>query len=349
MKKVTLQDIADALGVSRISVWKVFSGREGVSDELRKKILAKASELNYNFPKDIELPDEYRNTERPLNISVTVSRPETSLFWMTIIHEIAKELSKHNVNLIYTYLPYQIPTDYCLPSQLMNGTIDGIIILNVYDERLIRMLSKLQLPKVFLDTVNSIDFEELGGDLILSIGKSCVYKITEHMISQGKTSIGFIGDINYARTNHERYEGYLDAMAKHKLNVKQEYCFTGPIGIDTYEEEILSFVKNLTTFPEAFVCASDHVACVLWNELNAMGYQVPKDIFISGFNNIQECAHAKNLTTVQVYSQAIGLRLATQVLYKIKNPTSRHELIYISSEVVFRDSTNSTINEIAID
>ena len=74
MKKVTLQDIADSLGVSRISVWKVFSGREGVSDELRKKIIAKASELNYNFPKDFELPDELKSIEHQINISVTVSR-----------------------------------------------------------------------------------------------------------------------------------------------------------------------------------------------------------------------------------------------------------------------------------
>ena len=349
MKKVTLQDIADALGVSRISVWKVFSGREGVSDELRKKIIAKAAELNYSFPNDFKLPDELKVQERQLNISVTVSRPETSLFWMTIIHEIAKELSKQNVNLIYTYLPSNIPMDYRLPSQLTNGTIDGIIIMNVYDERLIRMLSKLQIPKVFMDTVSGIDFEELCGDLVLSTGKSCVYKITESIISQGKTKIGFVGDINYALTNHERYEGFMNAMQKHKLNIKQEYCFTGPIGIDSYEEEIISFLSNLTTLPEAFVCTSDHVACILWSALTTMGYNVPGDILISGFDNIQEFSLAKDLTTVQVYSQDLGLRLASQALYKIKNPTMRHELIYISSEVIFRSSTNCNMDEISCD
>lgn len=349
MKKVTLQDIADSLGVSRISVWKVFSGREGVSDDLRKKIITKASELNYNFPKDFELPDELRSAERQLNISVTVSRPETSLFWMTIIHEIAKELSKHNVNLMYTYLPSQISSDYVLPSQLSNGTVDGIIVMNVYDEHLIRMLSKLPIPKVFMDTVSSIDFEELNGDLVLSSGKSCVSRITEHIISQGRTKIGFVGDINYARTNHERYEGYLAAMHKNKLAVKQEYCFTGPIGIDSYEEEIVAFLNNLHTLPDAFVCASDHVACILWNELKSKGYHVPKDVFISGFDGIQEFTLAKDLTTVQVFSQDLGLRLATQAMYKIKNPDLRNELIYISSEVILRNSTNNDLIEASND
>lgn len=339
MKKVTLQDIADALGVSRISVWKVFSGREGVSDDLRKKIISKAVELNYNFPNDFILPEELKSPERQLNISVTVSRPETSLFWMQIIHEIAKELSKHNVNLMYTYLPSQVPYDYSLPSQLTNGTIDGIIIMNVYDPHLIKMLSKLHIPKVFMDTVSSIDFEELNGDLVLSTGKSCVHKITEHIIAQGKSNIGFIGDINYARTNHERYEGFLKAMQKHKLQVKQEYCYTGPIGIDTYEEEILTFLNQLETLPEAFVCSSDHVANIVLSSLKQLGHTIPGEVLISGFDNIQEFSQANDMTTVQVYSQDLGLRLATQTLYKIKNPTMRHELIYISSEVIFRGST----------
>lgn len=338
MKKVTLQDIADSLGVSRISVWKVFSGREGVSDELRKKVIAKAFDLNYNFPKDFELPDELKSADHQLNISVTVCRPETSLIWMTIIHEIAKELSKHNVNLIYTYLPCQIPPDYSLPSQLTNGTIDGIIVLNVYDERVIRMLSKLHLPKVFLDTVSCIDFEELDGDLVLGTCKSCVYKITEHIILQGKTKLGFVGDIHYSRTNYERYEGFVNAMLKHQLNIQQEYCLIETIGIGFNESELRTFLDNLNSFPEAFVCANDHVACVLWNELTARGYRIPEDILISGFDNILV---DKDLTTVQVYSQDLGLRLATQALYKIKNPTRRHELIYISSEVILRSSTNS--------
>ena len=47
MKKVTLQEIANSLGISRTTVWKVFSGHEGVSDSLRTKVIAKAQELGY--------------------------------------------------------------------------------------------------------------------------------------------------------------------------------------------------------------------------------------------------------------------------------------------------------------
>ena len=342
MKKVTLQDIADSLGVSRISVWKVFSGREGVSNELRKRIIAKASELNYNFPKDFELPDEFKPIERPLNISVTVCRPEPSLLWMNIIHEIAREFSRQNVNLIYTYLPNQVEEDFELPAQLTNGSVDGVIIMNVYNHQLLNKLTQLRLPKVYLDCISEKQFDELNGDLVLSAGHCCVKKITEHIIQQGRTKIGFIGDINSARSYRDRYDGYCDAMREHQIPIQTEFCYTETISADQIGDQIAIFLDGLNQLPDAFVCVDDYIACVLWRQLSQKGCRVPQDIFISGFDGIQEYSLAKDLTSVRVFSQSIGIRLATQIIYKIKNPTLRHELIYASSEVVFRDSTNGS-------
>ena len=48
MSKITMQDIADALGTSRVTVWKTFNHRAGVSDEMKEKILEKAHELGYD-------------------------------------------------------------------------------------------------------------------------------------------------------------------------------------------------------------------------------------------------------------------------------------------------------------
>lgn len=151
MKKVTLQEIANSLGISRTTVWKVFSGHEGVSDSLRTKVIAKAQELGYAIPEDFQYPSSAEETT-PVNIAVAVCRPETSLFWMTIIHQIAKVFSTHNVNLVYTYLPTSADKTYFLPPTLTNGSVHGIIVLNVYNERLLRLLAETQIPKVFLDT-----------------------------------------------------------------------------------------------------------------------------------------------------------------------------------------------------
>ena len=62
MKKVTLQEIANSLGISRTTVWKVFSGHEGVSDSLRTKVIAKAQELGYAIPEDFQYPSSAEET-----------------------------------------------------------------------------------------------------------------------------------------------------------------------------------------------------------------------------------------------------------------------------------------------
>ncbi len=82
-------------------------------------------------------------------VAVAVCRPESSLFWMQIIHQIAKDLSEHNVNLMYTYLPTNYKAGYVLPEPLTNGTVDGVIVLNTYSAPLLRLLSSLPIPKVF--------------------------------------------------------------------------------------------------------------------------------------------------------------------------------------------------------
>lgn len=185
-EKVTLQEIANSLGISRTTVWKVFSGHEGVSDSLRTKVIAKAQELGYAIPEDFQYPQSAEETT-PVNIAVAVCRPETSLFWMTIIHQIAKVFSTHNVNLVYTYLPTSADKTYFLPPTLTNGNVHGIIVLNVYNERLLRLLAETQIPKVFLDTSSLVAPDELNGDLLLMESRTSVRRITCHLLEQGRT------------------------------------------------------------------------------------------------------------------------------------------------------------------
>ena len=329
MKKVTLQEIANSLGISRTTVWKVFSGHEGVSDSLRTKVIAKAQELGYAIPEDFQYPSSAEETT-PVNIAVAVCRPETSLFWMTIIHQIAKVFSTHNVNLVKTYF---------LPPTLTNGNVHGIIVLNVYNERLLRLLAETQIPKVFLDTSSLVAPDELNGDLLLMESRTSVRRITCHLLEQGRTLPGFIGDISYAQSNRERYEGFCQALADAGKKVDSSLCLTTPLGIDTYREEIDTFLSSLSRMPDAFVCASDYVACILMQLLEKRGLRVPEDVAVSGFDNNTEDLLAEHLTTVQVFNEELGARLALQILYRIKYPNTPHEITYLGTNVLYRDST----------
>ena len=101
MKKVTLQEIANSLGISRTTVWKVFSGHEGVSDSLRTKVIAKAQELGYAIPEDFQYPSSAEETT-PVNIAVAVCRPETSLFLDDHHPPDCKKYFQHTMSISFT-------------------------------------------------------------------------------------------------------------------------------------------------------------------------------------------------------------------------------------------------------
>ncbi len=338
-----MQHIADMLGISRVTVWKVLNNRPGVSKKLRDKVLLAAIETGYikNGEGVKQLTDVNNIADTQKTVSVVISRTNPSTFWFNIIHALAKELDKCGINLMYNYIPSNYYQGYTLPDVLSNRKVAGMIIINVYDDQLLSMLNDLNIPKVFLDVASDFSIAKITGDLIILEGRKTVKTITNEIISKGRTEIGFIGDIHYALTNKERFEGYVAAMKENNLEIQEKYCMTGRIGIYSYYEEISSFLDSLDKLPEAFVCASDFVANYLMQYLTEHGYKVPEDIAISGYDGNTEYAMVSGkLTTVNVDTLHLGKRLAKQLLYRMEYPKSPIEITHIRSDIVWGKSTD---------
>lgn len=334
MGKITMQDIADALGISRVTVWKVFNNHAGVSPALRERVLEKARELGYlkNNTESFSQDDEK-------TVSLIVSRPDSSTFWTNIIHRMAQELSLHNVNLMYTYIPSNYTEGFTLPSILTSDVIQGAIILNVYDAKLISLINELNIPKVFLDTVPQINNRSLRGDLILLEGYGTLYQITDSVLSRGFERVGFIGDIHYAKTNLERYEGFRQCMADHNLKIDDSICLTSNIGIFSYYQELSAFLDSIPELPEAFVCASDYIAHFLQMYFSEHAERIPNGILVTGYDGSCEYSNVEGLiTTANVKTSLLGKRLSVQIVYRMEHPDAPYELTFINPEIIYRDS-----------
>lgn len=332
MEKITMKDIADALNVSRVTVSKAFNNQAGVSDSLRELIFEKARELGYaKLPyQALGQPQEEQRT-----VSLIVSRPNSALFWTNIIHRMAQELSSHNVNLLYTYVPSVYTRNFSLPSILLNGSVDGAVVLNVYDPEILNMVNGLSVPKVFLDTIPALPDYQLNGDLILIEGSRTESKITDLLIQNGHTRIGFLGDIDYAFTNKERYLGYCDCMRKHGLAIMPEYCLTGRIDIFSYDKKLSAFLDGLESWPDAFVCASDFVANFVQSYIDSNPHRLPHPVVLTGFDNTGEYTSvAGRIITANVPTGLLGKRLALQVLFRAEHPEAPHELTFVNPSII---------------
>ncbi|MEG1195425.1 MAG: LacI family DNA-binding transcriptional regulator [Clostridia bacterium] len=332
MSKPTMQTIADQLGVSRITVWKALSDRPGVSDALRERIAGKAQALGYAQTGEAVKPTRERT------VAVVVSRPESSSFWMQIIHHIAKELALHDISLLYTYMPSAYKPGYALPASLGYESVVGAIVLNIYSEELLRMLAANPLPKVFLDTVPALPFADLRGDLVLIEGRDLIRQMTKRLLDSGRGRVGFIGDVGYAQTNTDRYQGFLDAHELCGRKAERMYCMTEHIGLRSHYAEISDFLSGLQTLPDAFVCASDFIAHFVKRYLAESGREVPTGFVLTGFDNNAEYANvADQITTVDVQTALLGKRLAREVMFRADYPSASYQAAYVESEIIYRE------------
>lgn len=331
MEKITMQDIADALHISRVTVSKAFNDQAGVSDTLRELIFEKARELGYaRIP--AHTPAPVQREEK--TISLIVSSPYSAVFWTSIIHRMAQELSNYNMNLLYTYVPSVYTPDFTLPPILLNGDVDGIVVLNVYDHEILRMVNRLPLPKVFLDTVPTLSDLQLNGDLLVIEGYRTVYEITATLLEKGLCRIGFLGNVNYAQTNMERYRGYLACMKEHRLPVIKEYCMTAASGRRSYIDDLEIYLSELSDWPEAFVCVNDYTAHYVKQYMSH--HATPHPVILTGFDNTIEYANVYGqITTADVPTGLLGKRLTQQISFRTENPDAPYELTFIRPSIIF--------------
>ena len=333
MSKVTMQDLADALQVSRITVWKALTNRPGVSDKLRRTVQDKAAEMGY-----VQTDHPSLRGKSGYTFSAVVSRPESSVFWMQIIHHFAKELAAHGISLMYTYMPTSYQPGYELPASLDGERVDGFVVLNVYSREMLSLLAQSPLPKVFLDSLPSLPGSALGGDLVMLEGRACIREITGRLLDRGYRRLGFVGDVNYATTNRDRYQGFVDAHGERGLAPEEALCMKGPIGLRSHYEEISHFLDGLPALPDAFVCPSDFIAHYIQRYLTERG--VPEDAapILTGFDNNTEYANvAGKITTVDVDTAALGKRLARQLIYRADFPHAPLETTYVAGKTLYQE------------
>lgn len=338
MKKIVMQLLADSLGLSRVTVWKVLNDRPGVAPETVQRVQEAVNRLQKENEEEGDGDSELLFQQTVKSITLLVARADTSSFWRRIVDQIASELNQRQIQL--NYIPIDVmqlsPSD--LHSLVQPDKTDGIIVVNVYDRSILSVLSTVVTPKIFLDTIPGYAAADLNGDLFLLEGKRTVATITNSLISKGCKKIGFIGDIQYARTNALRWEGFLDGMARSGLTVDSHLCLTKAIGKDDYRDDISAFLEGIRGMPDAFVCASDYVAFVTLHLLNERGYRVPENLRLSGYDDTKEfLLDHSGIISVHVQNGLLGKRMIHQLLYRIENPQTDYEEIQVFPKILYRD------------
>jgi LacI family transcriptional regulator len=227
--------------------------------------------------------------------------------------------------------------DYCKQNK-----IDGILCIETFERKYIKHILSLNIPTVFIDAhVDSLDNNGNYDIVLMESSKSVTKALIKTINASGISHIGFVGDVNHCMSFKERFVGYQVALIESKIRYNPHYDILEP---DEFPygniNELSNIIKNKSYLPDCYVCANDFIAISMINSLNHLGYKVPEDIQVIGFDNTNEAKQFHiPLTTIDTNKNLLGKESIATLLNRIKYTENKNRLIYIKTTPIYREST----------
>ena len=339
-KRITMQDIADACGLSRNTVSKIFNGRGAVPEATRRMVMEKAAELGYRQFPELE-PDRAELRTQTIAL-LTTHLPEDYHFGSFLLPAFAGQLSRAG----YTLMMYELtPEDVQLrrlPSHMALEQTAGLMCIELFDRDYVDMLCEMGLPVIFVDAYSGATSSLLRFDLISMENTASTIALTEHLIAAGARRIGFVGDPDHCSSFHERWMGFCQALPNGGIALERDLCILERDDPDRYinPQWMLERLRRMPALPDALLCANDFIAIHLMTALKQMGVSIPDRVLVAGFDGTPQSAVVEpSLTTAQIPGAEIGRLAADILLERIENPGRPFRSTYVRTTPIWRAST----------
>ena len=328
-KGVRMADIAQKLGISVVSVSKGLAGKEGVSEEMRARILATARELGYQMPASKKRGEE--GGGESVGIVVADRFFNENTFYSNLYRELLRAGTAAGISLMMEILSPKAEFSCNMPTFLVNRKVDGLIFMGEIDRRYLSTAAQSGLPFILLDFYD----DAIAADCVLSDNASGAYQLTEHLLQSGRRKIAFVGSVCATSSIMDRYLGYCKALLRAGLEPRADWR------IEDRDKDGLFIPLTLPEdMPEAFVCNCDEVAFNLVEKLHREGYEVPRDVAVAGYDDFRFSTICRPpLTSYRVdvgemASSTIGLIRRKMARKKPLAPT-----VLVPGALVVREST----------
>ena len=342
MKRVTIQDIADELGVSRNTVSKAINNSDGLAEATREKILQKATEMGYKQFSYIKA-----QTEAAIALPETPRKGEIALLCGNIIapaHFASLMLDKLKMELSqqgYTLSTHRVePDDFArksLPVTFDPEQAAAIICIEMFDRPYDEMVCSLGLPVLFVDGPNKRDGIDLPADQLYMDNVTAITRFVSDMLARGKRRIGFIGDYEHCQSFFERYAAFRCAMLMADVPVDERFCIKTLLPV-----QIAKALAELPEIPDVFICANDFIADDAIYTLRKLGKSVPGDVLFCGFDDSPNSRiMTPMLTTVHIHTQIMAISAMDLLISRIEQPSLNYRIVHTEAELIYRDSTRT--------
>jgi LacI family transcriptional regulator len=336
--QITIKDIAKELKISVATVSRAFRNTYDVSEETRKKVLAKAEELNYRT----NLNATGLVSNKSHNIAVILPTI-TNYYFSTVITGIQEIAYNNGYNIILHVTGESSDREIEIAKDLPLSSIDGLLVCVTSESHKSNHLKEIidkGIPIVFFDRAAEL----INTSKVIQNDFEGAFMAVEHLIKNGYVNIAHIGGPSQLSFTKERLRGYLAALKKYNLPIRHDWIvhseFTQSSGI----ADIKKLWRNKNK-PDAVFAVNDRKAVGAMLALKEKGIKIGEDVGVVGFTNDPMSAIiSPSLSTVEEPALEIGKRSCELLLKHISKKNFISEEVVLHGKLIVRESSSKKID-----
>jgi LacI family repressor for deo operon, udp, cdd, tsx, nupC, and nupG len=332
----SIKDVARLAGVSTATVSRTLAEPEKVTEETRRKVQAAIRRSGY-VRNALARSFRMQSTQTILVLVPDIGNP----FYSLIIQGLEEVAQQHRYRLLLGDTQNNVEREIEYLQSVMQRQVDGVISLGH------------TLPPV--PKVNTVDKSKKSKAIPLvmaceylhdaSVSSVCIDNIAaaalamQHLLDLGHRRIGFINGPAPTPLSKDRLRGYRDALKNAGLEYDKSLVMRGDFSLSSGElatQSLLDADSKIT----AIFAANDAMAIGAIKVLRARGLQVPGDISVIGFDDIEFAQYVEPaLTTIHQPRREIGRATMAKMIAQLQQDSEPASQIVLEHELVIRQST----------
>ncbi|MFC1975573.1 LacI family DNA-binding transcriptional regulator [Chloroflexota bacterium] len=329
-KKITIEDVAQAAGVSRQTVSRAINDLGEISLQTRARVLRIAEEMGYR-PSSIA---RGLATQRTHTLGLIVP-DNANPFFSEIARGVEQVAYAEGYNVFLCNTEEDPQRELTVLYSLEEKRVDGIILCS---SRLDDVELKTVIVRHSAAVLVNRRLESGGVRTVLVDDQAGSQEAVQHLLHSGHRAIGFLAGPPTSHSGRQRAEGYRAVLTAAGLSYHPNWTCSCLPTVQGGQE---SARELLTTHPEltALFCYNDLIAVGALQACANLGRRVPDDVAVAGFDDIALAALVTpSLTTCRVPRYELGMQAMRLLLAQVGDGSNGYTEILLRPELIVRDS-----------
>jgi DNA-binding LacI/PurR family transcriptional regulator len=278
MLMVTVKNLADIAGVSPATVSRVINNASNVSHSIRERVQQAIQDTNY-YPNYAARSLIHRRSGSIAVLLRNLHRP--------FFHDLLKGFENAAYECSRSVFFCNLAEDQEYRNRylefLINGISDGVILYGTLftDRPMIEHIIRVQFPFLLIEN----NFQDLAVNQIIVNNTGGAQTAVERLIELGHRRIAIFIENLHKQVNIERLNGYMEVMQRHGFPIIQGYIRNFYQDYEAiYQETRAMMARDAKDRPTAVFAINDRIAIQIIKGVISMGYQVPRDLSVVGFD-----------------------------------------------------------------